>query len=137
MTPDEINTTKALVNQYGMPTIAACGMGYFIYFVWQFVTENINSKLNEARTTMINLIDRIGMLDNDMIRLEQKILTSMELKRGKSYKSINDDILSDAINKHRRVALDKKNNEETAKEDKLEKTKKAKIKNKSSRKQYR
>ena len=33
---------------------------------------------------MIALIDRIRMLDNDMIRLEQKINTSIELQRGTS-----------------------------------------------------
>lgn len=80
----ESNELKTLINQYGMPMIAAGGMGYFIYFVWKFVTENINSKLSEAKTTMIALIDRIRMLDNDMIRLEQKINTSIELKRTTS-----------------------------------------------------
>ena len=78
----ESSELKTLINQYGMPMIAAGGMAYFIYFVWKFVTENINSKLSEAKKTMIALIDRIRMLDNDMIRLEQKINTSIELQRG-------------------------------------------------------
>jgi len=76
-----------------MPMIAACGMGYFIYFVWKFVTENINAKLSEARITMIALIDRVRMLDNDLIRLEQKITTSIELNRGKSLKSVNTELI--------------------------------------------
>jgi len=80
----ESSELKTLINQYGMPMIAAGGMAYFIYFVWKFVTENINSKLSEAKKTMIALIDRIRMLDNDMIRLEQKINTSIELQRGTS-----------------------------------------------------
>ena len=80
----ESNELKTLINQYGMPMIAAGGMGYFIYFVWKFVTENINGKLAEAKNTMLALIDRIRMLDNDMIRLEQKINTSIELKRTTS-----------------------------------------------------
>lgn len=81
---DEINTLKSAVNQYGLPIMAAGGMGYFIYFVWKFVTENINSKLSEAKKTMIALIDRIRMLDNDLIRLEQKINTAIEIQRGEN-----------------------------------------------------
>lgn len=81
---NETSELKSLINQYGLPMMAAGGMGYFIYFVWKFVTENINSKLSEAKKTMIALIDRIRMLDNDMIRLEQKINTSIELQRGTS-----------------------------------------------------
>jgi len=73
---------KQMINQYGMPMMAAAGMGYFIYFVWKFVTENVNSELSEAKKTMIALIDRIRMLDNDLIRLEQKINTAIELQRG-------------------------------------------------------
>ena len=65
-----------------MPIVAAGGMGYFIYFIWKFVTENINSELSTAKKTIIDLIDRIRMLDNDLIRLEQKINTSIELQRG-------------------------------------------------------
>lgn len=79
---EETESIKALINQYGMPMIAAGGMAYFIYFVWKFVTENINSQLSEAKKTMIALIDRIRMLDNDLIRLEQKINTAIELQRG-------------------------------------------------------
>lgn len=81
---EEIDTFKNAVNQYGLPIMAAGGMGYFIYFVWKFVTENINSKLSEAKKTMIALIDRIRMLDNDLIRLEQKINTAIEVQRGEN-----------------------------------------------------
>jgi hypothetical protein len=77
----EIEQIKTLVNQYGMPILAAGGMGYFIYFVWKFVTENINPELSEAKKTIIALIDRIRMLDNDMIRLEQKLQTAIEMQR--------------------------------------------------------
>ena len=127
MTPAEINDIKVLVNQYGMPIIAACGMGYFIYFVWKFVTENINSKLDEARKTMISLIDRIGMLDNDLIRLEQKIATSIEVSRGKSFKSLNAEAVNDII-AHNNSTI---NNKPIITEPVV------KNKNKSSRKQYR
>ena len=80
---EELNTFKTMVNQYGLPIMAAGGMGYFIYFVWRFVTENINTELSAAKKTMIDLIDRIRMLDNDLIRLEQKINTAIEVQRAK------------------------------------------------------
>jgi hypothetical protein len=83
---EEINTFKEMVNQYGLPIMAAGGMGYFIYFVWKFVTENINTELSNAKKTMIDLIDRIRMLDNDLIRLEQKINTAIEVQRAEKVK---------------------------------------------------
>lgn len=88
---DEIDTFKTMVNQYGLPIMAAGGMGYFIYFVWKFVTENINTELSNAKKTMIELIDRIRMLDNDLIRLEQKINTAIEVQRVKPAQSPKSD----------------------------------------------
>jgi tetrahydromethanopterin S-methyltransferase subunit E len=73
----------ALVNKYGFPIIAAAGMGYFIYFVWKWVTTVIKPVIGQANGTLIALIDRIRMLDNDLIRLNQKVETVMEL-RGKT-----------------------------------------------------
>ena len=70
-----------LVNQYGVPTVVAVGMSYFIYYIWKFVTTEILPTLGNAMTTLIALIDRIRMLDNDMIRLDQKINTIIELKK--------------------------------------------------------
>ena len=68
-----------LVNHYGVPTVVAVGMSYFIYFIWKFVTTEILPEIGKAKTTLIGLIDRIRMLDNDMIRLDQKINTIIEL----------------------------------------------------------
>ena len=68
------------VNQYGVPTVTAVGMAYFIYFIWKFVTTTILPSLNQASTTLVALIDRVRMLDNDMIRLDQKINTIIEIQ---------------------------------------------------------
>ncbi len=70
-----------LVDQYGVPTVVAVGMSYFIYFIWKFVTTEILPQLSKAKITLIALIDRIRMLDNDMIRLDQKINTIIELQK--------------------------------------------------------
>jgi len=72
-----------LVNKYGFPVVAAAGMGYFVYYIWKWVTEEIKPVIGQANGTLIALIDRIRMLDNDLIRLNQKVETVMEL-RGKS-----------------------------------------------------
>ena len=68
------------INQYGFPIIAAMGLGYFVYYVWIWVTKEVKPVLGEANATLIALIDRIRMLDNDMIRLNTKINMVLEFK---------------------------------------------------------
>jgi len=75
-----------LINKYGFPIVAAGGMGYLIYYVWQWATQEIKPVLSEANGTLIALIDRIRMLDNDLIRLNQKVNTTLHL-RGKIIES--------------------------------------------------
>lgn len=70
-----------LIKDFGFPIFAAVGMLYMIYYVWKIITEQIESKLAETLTTLIGLIDRIRMLDNDIIRLQQKLDTAIEMKR--------------------------------------------------------
>ena len=70
-----------LVNKYGFPIVAAGGMGYMIYFEW--ATKEVKPVLSEANATLIGLIDRIRMLDNDLIRLNQKVDVVLHL-RGKT-----------------------------------------------------
>ena len=70
-----------IVNQYGVPTVVAVGMSYFIYYIWKFVTIEILPTLGQASKTLIALIDRVRMLDNDMIRLDQKINTIIEIQK--------------------------------------------------------
>ena len=68
------------INQYGFPIIAAMGMGYFIFYVWNWVTKEIKPVIGEASSTLIKLVDRIRMLDNDMIRLNTKLSMVLEYK---------------------------------------------------------
>ena len=72
-----------LINKYGFPIVSAAGMGYFIYFVWKWVTTVIKPVIGQANGTLIALIDRIRMLDNDLIRLNQKVEVVLQL-RGKT-----------------------------------------------------
>lgn len=73
----------AAINKYGFPIIAAFGMGYFIYYVWTWVTTEIKPVLSEASGVLIALIDRVRMLDNDLIRLNQKLSVILTLKDDK------------------------------------------------------
>ena len=68
------------ISEYGFPIIAAMGLGYFVYYVWKWVTTEIDPVLGDASKTFIGLIDRIRMLDNDMIRLTQKLNMVLEFK---------------------------------------------------------
>jgi len=70
----------AAVSEYGFPIVATVGLLYMIYFIWNFITNNIKAKLTEANVTLIKLIDRCRMLDNDIIRLQQKLDTVIEMR---------------------------------------------------------
>ena len=54
-------TIIEILNQYGFATLAAIAMGWFIYFIYKFTTENIKQKLSEANVALIGLLDRIRM----------------------------------------------------------------------------
>ena len=76
------STIIEIINQYGFATIAAIGMGWFIYFIYNYVTGQIIEKLDKAQMTTIALIDRIRMLDNDLIRLRSKLNTVLEMREN-------------------------------------------------------
>jgi len=63
------------------------GLGYFVYFVWTTITQVINPTVKEMHMTLIKLIDQIRMLDNDMIRLQQKVNTVLQMKENERKKS--------------------------------------------------
>ena len=75
-----------LVNKYGFPIVMAVGMGFIIKYVWEWATKEVKPVIGEANTVLIALIDRIRMLDNDLIRLNQKVNTVLHL-RGKMIES--------------------------------------------------
>jgi hypothetical protein len=75
-----------LVNKYGFPIVMAVGMGYIINYVWNWATKEVKPVISDANTVLIALIDRIRMLDNDLIRLNQKVNTVLTI-RGKMIES--------------------------------------------------
>ena len=81
----EVEVTSPIIemlNQYWFATVAAIAMGWFIYFIYNYVTGQIIEKLDKAQMTTIALIDRIRMLDNDLIRLRSKLNTVLEMREN-------------------------------------------------------
>ena len=75
-----------LISKYGFPIVAAVGLSYFVYYIWIWATKEVKPVLSEAQQTLIALIDRIRMLDNDLIRLNQKLNTVLQLKEQEKEK---------------------------------------------------
>lgn len=88
------------INKYGFPIIAASGMGYFVFFVWKWATEEIDPVLASANKTLIGLIDRVRMLDNDMIRLNTKLGMALEL-----HPELRDQIGDDRITRYTTASM--------------------------------
>ena len=71
-----------LISEFGFPIVAMVGLGYFVYYVWATITKVINPTIKNMHITIIKLIDQIRMLDNDMIRLQQKVNTVLQVKEN-------------------------------------------------------
>ena len=71
-----------IIQQFGFPILAMLGLGYFVYFVWTTITEKIDPATEEMHATLIKLIDQIRMLDNDMIRLQKKLDTVLQMREN-------------------------------------------------------
>ena len=75
-----------VIQQFGFPILAMLGLGYFVYFVWTTITEKIDPATEEMKMTVLKLIDQIRMMDNDMIRLQQKVNTVLQMKENERKK---------------------------------------------------
>jgi len=69
------------IKDFGFPIVAAVGLGYFVYYVWTWATHKVDPVIENANTTLIALIDRIRILDNDLIRLNAKLNMILEYER--------------------------------------------------------
>jgi hypothetical protein len=80
-------TIIEILNQYGFATLAAIAMGWFIYFIYTYITQEVTKKLSEASGALIQLIDKIRRLDNDIIRLRSKVNTIITLQEQEKDKN--------------------------------------------------
>ena len=69
-----------LIQKFGFPTVMVIGLGYFVFFVCQTITKTIDPAVQEMKTTIIRLTDELRKLDQDMIRLKEKVETVVRLK---------------------------------------------------------
>jgi hypothetical protein len=77
-----MDNVAKLISEFGFPVVMAVGMGYFIYYVWRFVVTELNPKLGKMHMALIKVIDQTRMLDQDMIRLQQKVNVVLTYKEG-------------------------------------------------------
>ena len=89
-----------LIETFGFEVVMIVGLGYFVFFVWQTITKTINPALASMKATIIRLTDQLRLLDQDMIRLQQKVNTVTELKEeGKLNEVPNTDTNKSNTNK--------------------------------------
>jgi hypothetical protein len=94
-----------IVAEYVFPIIATFGMGYFIFFIWKWVTNEIDVVIGEAMGTLIKLVDRVRMLDNDLIRLNSKL--SMVLEYRAKLNPQRQDELQRLVDEYKHSSADK------------------------------
>ena len=75
-----------LVEQFGFTTIMVVGLGYFVYFVWHFIGDKIEPEIEKQHMQLIKVIDQMRMLDQDLIRLQQKVNVVLEYKENEKKK---------------------------------------------------
>ena len=80
-------TVIEILNQYGFATLAAIAMGWFIFFIYTYITQDVTKKLSDASGALIQLIDKIRRLDNDIIRLRSKVNTIITLQEQEKDKN--------------------------------------------------
>jgi hypothetical protein len=78
------------ISDYGFPIVMAVGMGYFIYFIWKFIGEQIDPALEKMHIALIRVIDQTRMLDQDLIRLQQKVDVVLEYRENEKKRKEDD-----------------------------------------------
>ena len=61
----------SLVEKFGFTTIMVVGLGYFVYYVWQTITNKIDPAVDEMKGTIIRLTDQLRLLDLSLIHISE------------------------------------------------------------------
>jgi hypothetical protein len=69
----EISEISDIISKIGVPAAGAVGIGYLFYLVLQWMMKVIITKLDSIESMVVKLIDRIRMMDNDLIRIDSMI----------------------------------------------------------------
>ena len=81
-----MNDLIMLISDYGFPIVMMVGLGYFIYYIWWFVGEKLEPEIEKQHIALIRVIDQVRMLDQDLIRLQQKVDVVLEYKENEKKK---------------------------------------------------
>ena len=76
----------SLIEKFGFTTVMVVGLGYFVYYVWITITRITDPAIDNMKKTIIRLTDQLRLLDQDMIRLQEKLNTVLELEKNKDGK---------------------------------------------------
>lgn len=79
-----------LIQEYGFPVVMVVGLGYFIYFIWKFVNDKLQPEIDKQHFALIRLIDRMRLLDQDLIRLQQKVDVVLKYREVEELKKKGD-----------------------------------------------
>jgi|TARA_B110000483_G_C17987820_1_gene462320 hypothetical protein len=79
-----------LIANYGFPTVMVVGLGYFVYFVYNFIQEHLDPATEKMHFQLIRVIDQMRMLDQDLIRLQQKVDVVLEYRENEQKKKAED-----------------------------------------------
>jgi len=69
-----------IISDLGFPIFSALICGGFIFFIIKFLLNSLNTKLGELSKSQVVLIDKIRMLDNDLLRIDSKIKMYINMK---------------------------------------------------------
>lgn len=92
-------TIVSVLAEFGFAMTAVIGLGYFIYYIWNFIGSEIDPKIEEMHFQLIRVIDQVRMLDNDLIRLQEKVNVILMMKENERLKRGED------VNEERRKNL--------------------------------
>ena len=80
-----------LVQEYGFPVVMVVGLGYFVYWIWNYINEKLQPQIDKQHMALIRLIDRMRMLDQDLIRLQQKVDVVLKYREVEELKRKSDE----------------------------------------------
>ena len=89
-----MDNVAQLIAEFGFPIVMMVSLGYFVYYIWNAIQTVINPAVGSQHMALIKLIDQVRMLDNDMIRLQEKIDTVLQIKENEIIDKSNESTTS-------------------------------------------
>jgi len=75
----DLGEISSFISSIGIPAAGAFGIGWLFYALLQWMMKVIIAKLDGIEGMLVGLIDRIRMLDNDVIRMDTMLRVSNKL----------------------------------------------------------